>query len=134
MSLTKYPVAIAGVGKIARDQHIPSIADSDRFDLAATVSRNATVDGVDHFTTVEDFLQARPDVPVVALCVPPQVRFKMAWAALSADRHVLLEKPPGATIAEVEALVALARERELTLFRPGIRALHRRSPPRAHGC
>ncbi len=109
-------IAIAGVGKIARDQHIPSIARSPAFDLAATVSRHASIEGVDHFETMDAFLSARPDVSAVALCVPPQVRFDMAWAALQAGRHVLLEKPPGATVAEVHALAALAAERRLTLF------------------
>ncbi|WP_157016442.1 Gfo/Idh/MocA family protein [Mesorhizobium xinjiangense] len=109
-------IAIAGVGKIARDQHIPSIAKSPAFDLAATVSRHASVEGVDHFETMETFLAARPDVSTVALCVPPQVRFEMARAALEAGRHVLLEKPPGATVAEVHTLAGLATERGLTLF------------------
>lgn len=111
-----YAIAIVGVGKIARDQHVPSIERSDAFELAATVSRNASVDGVDHFTELGAFLEARPDVPAVALCVPPQVRFRMAWQALEAGRHVLLEKPPGATVAEVHALVELANARNLTLF------------------
>lgn len=111
-----YPIAIAGVGKIARDQHIPSISRHPSFALAATVSRNASVEGVDQFADMESFLAARPDIPVVALCVPPQVRFRMAWQALSAGKHVLLEKPPGATVAEVEALIDLARQKKLTLY------------------
>jgi predicted dehydrogenase len=111
-----YSIAIAGVGKIARDQHVPSITGNTAFDLAATVSRNAGIDGVEGFTSMEDFLRERPDVGVVALCVPPQARFDMAWQALQAGRHVLLEKPPGATVAEVDALTRLARDRGLTLF------------------
>ncbi|MCR4267003.1 Gfo/Idh/MocA family protein [Nitratireductor sp. ZSWI3] len=109
-------IAIVGVGKIARDQHVPSIGRSSAFRLAATVSRNAELDGVESFATLEAFLEARPDVPAVALCVPPQVRFDLAWAALQAGRHVLLEKPPGATLAEVETLAGLAAEQNLTLF------------------
>ena len=111
-----FKIAIAGVGKIARDQHVPSIARSADFTLAATISRHGTVDGVDAFTSMEEFLHRRPDIGVIALCVPPQVRFDLAWQALQAGRHVLLEKPPGATVAEVQALTELARDKGRTLF------------------
>jgi D-galactose 1-dehydrogenase len=109
-------LAIIGVGKIARDQHLPSIAKNGGFELVAAVSRNAEVEGVDNFGDIDAMLKARPDVSAVALCMPPQARFEAAWRALDAGKHVLLEKPPGATIAEVEALKALAAKKRLTLF------------------
>ena len=36
----KIRIAIVGYGKIAQDQHVPSIAGNDRFELVATVSRS----------------------------------------------------------------------------------------------
>ena len=110
------PVAIVGVGKIARDQHIPAIAGSPAFHLAATASRSGGVEGVETFTDIEALLAARPDIPAVSLCMPPQVRFEAAVAAIRAGRHVMLEKPPGATIAEIRALVDLADAARVTLF------------------
>ncbi len=62
------------------------------------------------------FLAARPDVGVVSLCLPPVPRFDYAEAALQAGRHVMLEKPPGATLAEVHALQALAAKNGLSLY------------------
>ena len=59
---------------------------------------------------------AHPEVEVVSLCLPPVPRFAAAEAALRAGRHVMLEKPPGATLAEVQALQALAALRGLTLY------------------
>ncbi len=109
-------IAIVGLGKIAHDQHIPSIGRHAGFSLSAIVTRSAGLPGFDHFTELDAMLSARPDVSAVALCVPPQVRFGMAWAALSAGRDVLLEKPPGATVAEVQALADLARAKGRTLF------------------
>lgn len=109
-------IAIVGLGKIARDQHLPSIAKNPGFDLAAIVSRNAELEGVDHFTTLDEMLAARPDIDTVALCTPPQVRRQYAEAAIRAGRHVLLEKPPGATVAEVDWLKQLAAEHGVTLF------------------
>jgi D-galactose 1-dehydrogenase len=112
----KTKVALVGIGKIALDQHVPAISASPDWALAATVSRTGTVPGVPTFTDFATFLADRPDVPVVSLCLPPVPRFDYAEAALLAGRHVMLEKPPGATLAEVHALKDLADERGLTLF------------------
>jgi len=117
VTLTKpIKLAIVGIGKIARDQHIPSIANNPAFELAATVSRNSSVEDVDNYNTLADFLGNSPDINSVALCMPPHVRFEMAWASLKAGKHVLLEKPPGATLTEVETLKSLADQNGLTLY------------------
>ncbi|WP_211098157.1 Gfo/Idh/MocA family protein [Acuticoccus yangtzensis] len=108
-------IAIVGVGKIARDQHVPSIAASPAFTLAATVSGSGGVEGVENFATVDALLSARPDVTAVSFCNPPQVRYAGARAALGAGRHVMLEKPPGASLSEVHALEALAAQSGVVL-------------------
>lgn len=109
-------VALVGIGKIATDQHVPSLAASPEWELAATVSRNGAVAGVEAFRDMETMLAARPDIPVVSLCLPPVPRYDYAVAALKAGRHVMLEKPPGATLAEVHALEAMADAAGLTLY------------------
>ena len=109
-------IALVGIGKIAVDQHVPAIHASPDWDLVATVSRKGQVAGVEGFTTLEAMLDARPEVEVVSLALPPVPRFAYAWAALQAGKHVMLEKPPGATLAEVHALEALARTKGLTLY------------------
>ena len=109
-------IALVGIGKIARDQHIPALRASDTFELAATVSRSGGTEGVENFETVEALLKARPDIPAISFCTPPQVRFAGAQAALVAGRHVMLEKPPGAGLSEVHGLEALAQGRGLSLF------------------
>lgn len=112
----KMKVALVGIGKIAVDQHVPSISTSSDWELAATVSRSGTVNGVPAFTDIETMLADRPEIGVVSLCLPPVPRFEYAAACLRAGRHVMLEKPPGATLAEVYALDALARDAGKTLF------------------
>jgi D-galactose 1-dehydrogenase len=114
--VTVTDIAIVGVGKIARDQHIPAIAADPRFRLAATVSRSGGIEGVETFGSLDALLDARPDIGAVSLCMPPQARFEPARAALATGRHVMLEKPPGATLAEVETLKRLASEAGRTLF------------------
>ncbi|RYD26181.1 MAG: Gfo/Idh/MocA family oxidoreductase [Lysobacteraceae bacterium] len=109
-------IAIVGVGKIARDQHVPSIMAVDGVDLVATASRNGSVDGIPAFESLEAMMEAGPAFDAVALCTPPQGRHRLAAMALAAGKHVMLEKPPGATVAEVESLIAMATARGVTLF------------------
>lgn len=109
-------IALVGVGKIARDQHLPAIRGNDGFELAATAGPDSHIAGVDAHADLDTLLVARPDITCVAICTPPQVRHDIARRALLADRHVLLEKPPGATVAEVHQLIELARSRRLALY------------------
>ena len=114
--MTVIRVAIVGLGKIARDQHISAIAETAGIELAATVSRNASINGIRHFATLDELLDRVPDIDAVALCTPPQGRQAQAAAALKAGKHVLLEKPPGATVSELTPLIAEARQTGHTLF------------------
>jgi D-galactose 1-dehydrogenase len=109
-------LAIVGVGKIVRDQHLPSIAANADFKLVATASRNGTVDGVTAYTSIDDMLAAEPSIDAVSLCMPPQYRYEAAYKALAAGKHVFLEKPPGATLSEVADLEDLATKQGATLF------------------
>lgn len=109
-------LALVGIGKIALDQHVPALAASPDWDLAATVSRRGTVEGVEAFTDIDAMLTARPDVEVVSLCLPPVPRFAAAEAVLRAGRHLMLEKPPGASLSEVHALEAMARQAGVTIY------------------
>lgn len=109
-------LAIVGVGKIARDQHLPSITDNPDLRLVAAASRNSAVEGIPNFTTIEAMLDAIPSIDAVSLCMPPQFRYDAAYKAIRANKHVFLEKPPGATLSEVVDLETLATERRLSLF------------------
>ncbi|MBY5611135.1 Gfo/Idh/MocA family oxidoreductase [Rhizobium leguminosarum] len=109
-------LAIVGVGKIVRDQHLPSVAKNPDFELVATASRHGSVEGVKSYTTIEAMLDAEPSIDAVSLCMPPQYRYEAAYKALVAGKHVFLEKPPGATLSEVADLEALANKQGASLF------------------
>ncbi|SDR51711.1 L-arabinose 1-dehydrogenase (NADP+) [Paraburkholderia fungorum] len=109
-------IGLVGVGKIARDQHIPAIDGHPGFELIACADPNARIAGIAHYQSLEAMLDAEPDLAAVSLCAPPQVRFSQACVALAAGKHVLLEKPPGASVAEVAVLAEVARERACSLF------------------
>ncbi|ALL15211.1 Gfo/Idh/MocA family protein [Caulobacter henricii] len=109
-------IGIVGVGKIARDQHIPAIAADTALELVAVASHGPADVGVPAFGSLEAMLEQGPDLDAIALCTPPQARRETARIALRAGKHVLLEKPPGATVGEVGDLSALAAKQGVTLF------------------
>jgi D-galactose 1-dehydrogenase len=109
-------IAIVGYGKIARDQHSPNISNSAEFDLVAVVSRDRRPDGLPTFESIDALLASDVMFDAVALCQPPQVRFAAALKAINAGKHVFLEKPPGATLSEIELLAASAHRNGVSLF------------------
>lgn len=114
--MSRLKLAIVGLGKIARQQHIPACTASDEFDLVAVASPDGRLEGVRSFPSVAELLEAVPDVAAVALCTPPQVRYETARYALERGRHVLLEKPPGVTLGEIQDLAERALNHGVSLF------------------
>lgn len=109
-------VALAGIGKIARDQHVPTLMSRSDASLVATVSRNASLDGVPGFNSLDDAFARVPEIEAVVICTPPVAHYRQAREALNAGRHVFLEKPPTAVLAEMRALERQADDLGLTLF------------------
>ena len=75
---------LVGLGKIARDQHLPAIAKIDGIDLVAVASRNAQGEGVNNYPDLGAMLAGEPDMDAVILCQPPQVRYQAARQAILA--------------------------------------------------
>jgi predicted dehydrogenase len=109
-------VGLLGIGKIARDQHIPALNANDRFELAACASRNTSVSGVPSFPDLDTMLGAVPDLHCISVCTPPQAHFDAALTALRAGKHVMLEKPPAATTRQIALLADEAGRQGRTLF------------------
>ena len=112
-----FRVGIVGYGKIAQDQHVPSIAANTPIELAATVSRSGKgAPGVPCFTSHTDMIAEVKDLDAVANCTPPSARYPIARDCIEAGLHNLLEKPPGVSLSEVEELDRLGRDRKVSLF------------------
>ena len=111
-----HQLALVGIGKIAVDQHVPALAASRDFALSATVSRAGKVADVVAYADFDLMLAEHPEISVISLCLPPQPRFDYAARALRAGRHVMLEKPPGQSLAEVHSLQNLAAQAGVTLY------------------
>lgn len=110
-------IAIAGVGKIARDQHIPHIAANPSFDYVAAVTRGSTDgDGVPAFNSIGEMMKAGLGVEAIAICTPPIGRLELLTDAFASGLDVLLEKPPAATISEAELFGEMARKAGRLLY------------------
>ena len=110
-------IAIIGYGKIAEDEHVPSIAGNERFELVANVGSKAPREGaVPGFARHPEMFDAVSDIDAVAICTPPSVRYDIARECIERGLHVLLEKPPATTLSEIEDLACLAEGRQVTLF------------------
>lgn len=107
--------SIIGFGKIAEDQHVPAIEGNPRFALAGSVSRQGK-GPAPNFTDTEALLDAVPDLQAAAITTPPGPRFEIARTCIERGLHLLLEKPPCATLGEVEELRRLAEAKGVTLF------------------
>ncbi len=109
-------LGLVGIGKIARDQHLPALEGDDRFELVATASRNASVDSVAAYKDIDALIAGGHDLTAVSLCTPPEGRYDQARIAIDAGLNVMLEKPPAATLTEIADLAERARAKGVTLF------------------
>lgn len=114
MSATR--IALVGIGKIARDQHVPHIAANPDFELVAAVTRTGPPDGVPGFPTIAAMMAAVPDVGAVSICTPPRGRLALVAEALAHGLDVMIEKPPAATLGEAEAIGRAAADAGRVLF------------------
>lgn len=89
---------------------VTMIADLD----ARRLQSLATQPGIRTTTNSEDVF--RSDVDGVVISAPVRAHYQLAREALLHGKHVLVEKPLTASVAEAEDLVRLARERGLTLM------------------
>ncbi|KKC24650.1 Gfo/Idh/MocA family protein [Sphingomonas sp. SRS2] len=109
-------IAIIGFGKIARDQHAPAIASNPAFQLVALVAPHGATDvGVPVFADHREMLE-NIELDAVAICTPPDIRYGIARDCLERGVHVLLEKPPCASLGEIADLAELSRRTERSLF------------------
>ena len=108
-------IAIIGYGKIAEDQHVPSIIGNPRFELVASSSRSGQ--GVDRkFTDWRELIRSVDGLEAVAITTPPGPRYDIARECMLAGLHCLLEKPPTTGLTEIADLACLADAQQVSLF------------------
>ena len=114
---TKVKVGILGAGAWAEFAHLPGYKRDPRCELVAIadplVERAqafAAKFGIPHVYSSHDELIARDDIDVVDVCTPSATHFDLSWAALSAGKHVLCEKPVAYDFTETRRAAAFARD------------------------
>ncbi len=117
MQLVK--VGLCAFGMSGKVFHAPFLNEHPGFFLSAIVERtkeeskqkypNATI-----FRSVEEMLQSA-DIDLVVVNTPVQTHFEYVVKALEAGKNVIVEKPFTVTRIEAEALVQLAKDKNLFL-------------------
>jgi predicted dehydrogenase len=100
----------AGYAQAGERARVVAVCDQDEA-LAAEVAGEL---GARAYTSLDDLL-SDAEVAAVDLTLPHHVHFPAARAALSAGRHVLVEKPLAPSSEECRSLIEQARESRLTL-------------------
>lgn len=108
-------IAIIGLGKISVDQHVPSILANEDFQLVAGVSPRSRVAGIPVYSDLASAL-AQEEFDAVVVNTQPQVRCELARQAMAAGKHVLLEKPPAASLSALADLEGFAREEGVSIY------------------
>ena len=113
----KVKVGVLGAGAWAEFAHLPGYRRDPRCELVAIadplVDRAETFAaqfGIPQVYASHEELIARTDIDVVDVCTPSATHFALSWAALSAGKHVLCEKPVAYDYAETRRAAALAHE------------------------
>ena len=133
-SLPPVSFGLVGVGNFARSylSSMKEMEESGLGRLAAVVVRNPAKypeqcrdleeRDVPILPSLDALLEMGQEVEVVGLPTPIQTHATMAIRALDAGFHVLVEKPPAATIQDVDAMIA-ARDRSGKLCAVGFQLI-----------
>ncbi len=146
MERREIAVAVVGSGNMGR-HHVRNYAELSGARLAAVVDADverarglAVRHGAEVFASVDQLLARAPGVEAVSVATPTASHRALGGQLLEAGKHVLVEKPIAATVAEAEELTALAAERGCVLavghverFNPAVRELKRRIDAGAMG-
>src|SRR6201994_2525303 len=117
--MKKLKVAIFGIGFMGR-VHTEALRRLGNIEVtgvggrtAAAARKFADALSIERATGNYQDLLADPELDAVHICTPNELHFPMAQAAMQAGKHVLCEKPLASSIAEADAMLALAKEKGL---------------------
>ncbi|GAB4139962.1 MAG: oxidoreductase [Sphingomonadales bacterium] len=111
-------VGLLGYGLAGQVFHAPLIALAPGLKLQAVASSRTEqiareLPGVAVEPTAEALL-ARDDIELIIVATPNDLHFPQAMAALQAGKHVVIDKPFALSLADADALIAMAtRQRRL---------------------
>lgn len=101
---------LPGLAKIRERVSVVAVAGRTE-DRARVVAEAYGIPGV--YASLDEMLQA--DIDAVLNLTPIPAHFETSRAILESGRHLVTEKPIASTVAEADALVRLANERDLLI-------------------
>ena len=119
MSERNIKAGVVGFGLAGKVFHAPNISAVKGLELAAVVERSGSRSTAEYpaSRTVRSFeeLLAVPGIELVVVATPSDTHYRMAKQALTAGKHVVIDKPFAATSAEARELDSIARSKGLVL-------------------
>ncbi len=104
-------VGFVGAGRRATRAHYPSLAEMDDFDLVAIAELDperltAAADRFGISARHSDYrvMLDHDNLDAVYVIMPPHQMFDVAVASLRAGKHLMVDKPPGVTTYQTQAL------------------------------
>lgn len=102
-------IGIVGCGGIATSMHIPALKNVKNAEIVAVadISEKALKKAGELLPQAKQYHDAtemieKANVDAVYVLTIPQAGYPIAMAALNRRKHVLIEKPPGMTVAEIK--------------------------------
>ena len=113
-------VAIAGLG-FAESVHIPALTANPEFELIALwhpresrLKEACDKYQVKGYTDWGSLLEDK-QIEAIIIATPPKPRFQLAFEALDAGKHLLLEKPVAMNTKEIQELQKLSLQKKLSI-------------------
>jgi len=121
--MEKVRVAVVGAGAIAQVAHIPTwkkLPDVELVAVCDTVQARAKAVAekfkIPRYFTKDDDIFKLDDIDAVDVCVPTNAHMPVTLAALSAGKHVLVEKPMARNLEEAEKMLDASRRYQRKLM------------------
>ena len=111
-------VALLGYGFAGKTFHAPLLSHVTGLQLTHIVSSDSAKVRQDHDVTVlakPDGAFALPEIDLIVIATPNSTHFDLAHKAISAGKHVVVDKPFTVTSEEAVELISLARKRQRLL-------------------
>ena len=122
--MTVLNVGVLGLGEVAQSIHLPALADqparfriSGLYDISPSLVAfcSARCPTATCYASAEALIESQ-DVDVVFILSSDETHSRFVTAAVRANKHILLEKPPCLTLREVDDLLSLTRGYEKIIF------------------
>ena len=116
-------IGIIGCGSVTENFHLPSLKILNNVEVFALsdINKDRLNNLADRYKIKNRYedpyeLINRPEIEAVAVCAPTEYHFSLGMSALTAGKHLFLEKPVALCLEESEKLIKKAADTSLKAF------------------